>query len=48
MGLSEEDKTLSNAKIKSEEQFLGWVGYFQMMSEEEVLRQISYFRWCSS
>ena len=48
MGLSEEDKILSNAEIKSEEQFLGWVGYFQMMSEEEVLRQIGCFRWCSS
>ena len=48
MGLSEEDKTLSNAEIKSDEQFLGWVGYFQMMSEEKFLRQIGCFRWCSS
>ena len=48
MGLPEEDKTLSNAEIKSEEQFLGWVGYFQMMSEEEVSRQIGCFRWYSS
>ena len=48
MGLSKEDKTLSNAEIKSKEQFLGWVGYFQMMSEEEVLRQVGCFRWCSS
>ena len=48
MGLSEEDNTLSNAEIKSEEQILGWVGYFQMMFEEEILRQIGCFRWCSS
>ena len=44
MSLSEKDKTQSNAEIKSEEQFLGWVGYFQMMSEEEFLRQIGCFR----
>ena len=48
MGLFEEDKTLSNAEIKSDEQFLGWVGYFQMMSKEEVLRQIGCFCWCAS
>ena len=46
--LSEEDKTLSNAEIKSNKQFLGWVDCFQMVSEEEVLRQIGCFRWCSS
>ena len=44
MSLSEEDNTLSNAEIKSEKQFLGWVGYFQMMFEEEILRQIGCFR----
>ena len=48
MSLSEEDNTLSNAEIKSEKQFLVWVSYFQMMSEEEILRQIGCFRWCSS
>ena len=48
IGLVMDFITLSNVEIKFEEQFLGWVGCFQMMSEEEVLKQIGCFRWCSS